>query len=172
MLRTRARRRIGRIRHVKWPTPKHIENSLRGIAYAARHRYDAIDLDMQITADNRIVGTHWARPMMRDGFHDPEHKIRRYTPVKRLTFAQVRRLVAPGRYRIHPIEKLLRRCARLGVVALLEPKGDPRFREAWPWEHIAAVADDCGVTVSVRALHENRAALGPARDAGFEAWEI
>jgi glycerophosphoryl diester phosphodiesterase len=171
-LRTLARRRIGRIRHVKWPTPKHIENSLRGIAYAARHGYDAIDIDMQITSDRVIVGTHWARPMKRDGFHDPDHKIPRYRTVRRMTWVQVHRLIAPKRYRIVRIERLLRACARRGVTALLEPKGDPRFREDWPWQHIAAVADDCGATVSVRALRENRAALTPARRAGFEAWEI
>lgn len=169
---TRARRRIGRIRHVKWPLMKHVENSIRGIRYAARHHYDAIDLDMQITADGRIVGTHWARPMVRDGFHDPDHKIPRYRTVRRMTYRQVRRLVSRDHYRIQPIETLLRACARRGVVALLEPKGDPRFAEDWPWQHIAKVAEDVGATVSVRALHANRAALDPARRAGFEAWEI
>lgn len=171
MLRTRARRKVGRIFHVAYPVMKHVENSVRGVRRAA-HRYDAIDIDMQITADRRIVATHWARPMVRDGFHDPEHKIRRYTPVQRMTFAQVRRLVAPKRYRIQPIERILRACARRGVVAVLEPKGDRRFTEAWPWEHIAAVAEDVGAVVSVRALHQNADALVPACRAGFEAWEI
>lgn len=170
-LRTLARRRVGRIYHVKWPVMKHVENSLRGIRRAARS-YDAIDIDMQITSDRHIVATHWARPMVRDGFHDPEHKIARYTPIKRMTLAQVRRLIAPKRYRIQPIERVLRACARRGVVAVLEPKGDRRFREDWPWEHLAAVAEDVGATVSVRALRANRAALAPAHRAGFEAWEI
>lgn len=170
-LRTRARRNIGRILHYKQPR-KHIENSLRGIRRAARGHFDAIDLDMQITSDGRIVGTHWGRPMVLDGFHDPERKIPRYTPVRRMTYAQVRRLVTPGRYRIQPIETLLRACARRGIVALLEPKGDPRFRQDWPWEHLADVADDVGCTVSVRALPENAAALAPAERAGFEAWQI
>lgn len=169
---TRARRLIGRIRHVQWPVMKHVENSLRGIRYAARHGYDAIDLDMQITSDGRIVGTHWARPMVRDGFHDPDHKIPRYRTVRRMTYRQVRRLVSSDHYRIQPIETLLRACARRGVVALLEPKGDPRFAQDWPWQHLAAVAEDVGATVSVRALRENADALAPARRAGFEAWEI
>jgi glycerophosphoryl diester phosphodiesterase len=171
-LRTRARYRVGRILHVQWPVMKHVENSLRGIRRAGRGRYDAIDLDLQITADNVIVGTHWPRPMIRDGFHDPEHRISRYRPVRRMRWAQVARLVTPGRYHIQRIERLLRACARNGVIALLEPKGDPRFRNDSVWRYIAAVAEDCGATVSVRALRENADALPAARRAGFEAWEI
>lgn len=170
-LRTLARNRVGRILHYKQPR-KHVENSLRGIERARRGGYDAIDLDMQITADGIIVGTHWGRPMVLDGFHDPEHKIPRYRTVRRLRWAQVARLVTPDRYHIQRIETLLRACARKGIVAVLEPKGDPRFREDWPWLHIAKVAGDVGATVSVRALPENAAALDPARRAGFQAWEI
>ena len=171
-LRTRARQRIGRIYHVAAPIKKHIENSVRGVRHAARIGCDAIDIDMQITADGRIVATHWGRPMIHDGFHDQAGKIRRYTPVSRLSFAQVRRLIAPGRYRIQPIERVLKACARRHVVALLEPKGDPRFAHLTPWEHLAAVADDLGCEVSVRALRQNAAALAPARTVGFQAWEI
>lgn len=175
MVLTRARRRIGRIFHVAWPVLKHVENSVRGIRYADAHGFKAIDIDMQITKDRVIVGTHWARPMRRDGFRDPKRLIRPGTPIRRLTWTQASRLVAghrPRRYRIQRIEKLLGVCARHGVVALLEPKGDARFVLDWPWQHIAAVADDLGCTVSVRALPENADALPAARRAGFKAWEI
>jgi glycerophosphoryl diester phosphodiesterase len=174
-LRTRVRRRIGRILHVAHPTPKHVENSVRGIRRAHRRGFASIDLDMQITKDRVIVGTHWARPLLRDGFRDPKRRIGSHAIVRNLTWAQVARLRAgrwPRRYRISRIERLLSECARLGVVALLEPKGDPRFATDWPWQHIAAVAEDVGCTVSVRALGENAAALKPARKVGFEAWEI
>ena len=174
-LRTLARRRIGSILHVKWPTPKHVENSARGIRRAKRLRKKSIDLDMQITKDGVIVGTHWALPMVHDGFFDPLGKIGRHTPVSELAWAQVSRLraVTRGRvYRIHRIEELLAACERYGRVALLEPKGDRRFRIDAPWQHIALVADDLGATVSVRALPQNAAALPPARRAGFKAWEI
>jgi hypothetical protein len=170
-LRTLARRKVGRIFHVQWPVFKHVENSLRGIRRAARRGYDAIDIDMQITKDGVVVATHWGRPMVRDGFHDPAGDIPRYRPVKRLTWAQVSRLVA-GKYHIRRIERVLRACARRGVVAVLEPKGDPRFTHDTVWRYIAAVADDLGATVSVRALPENAAALAPAKRAGFQAWEI
>lgn len=172
MVLTRARRRIGRIFHLKWPHFKHEENSVRGAVYAHRHGYNAIDLDLQITADGFVVVTHWARPMRRDRFYDPKHKIGPHRPVDKLDWWQVRRLRTHDGYRIRRVERMLRVCADLGIVALLEPKGDPRFKKLWPWEHIAAVADDVGCTVSVRALRENAGALPVARSVGFEAWEI
>jgi predicted amidohydrolase YtcJ len=174
---TRARRWVNRhgIGHVKAPIPKHVENSDRGDKRAKRRGKHGNDLDMQITKDNRIVNTHWARPMVHDGFRDRAGKMPRGRMVRQMTWTEVRRLVAgrwPRRYRIRSIERALRHCARLGIVAVLEPKGDKRFREDWPWQHIAAVAEDVGATVSVRALPQNAAALEPARRAGFKAWEI
>jgi hypothetical protein len=175
MVLTRARRRIGSIFHVSAPTPKHVENSDRGDRRAKRIGKRAIDLDMLITEDNRIVNTHWPHPMIHDGFRDPHGEIDKDTPVRRLTWVEVSRLRAgrwPRRYRIRSIEHALAHCARLGVVALLEPKGDPRFAKDWPWQHIATVAGTVGCTVSVRALSQNADALPAARRAGFEAWEI
>lgn len=171
-LRTLARNRVGRIFHVAWPVMKHVENSLRGAIYAHKHGYHAIDLDLQMTSDGVIVVTHWARPMRKDRFYDPQHRINPDTPISHLTWRQVRRLRTHDGYRIQRVERMLRACGRLGVVALLEPKGDPRFRQDAPWEHIAAVADDLGCTVSVRALPQNAAALAPAKRAHLEAWEI
>ena len=171
-LRTLPRRLIGRIYHLEWPRWKHEENSLRGAIYAHEHGYHAIDLDLQMTADRVIVVTHWPRPMRRDGFYDPWHKLDRDRTVASLDWWQVRRLRTSDGYSIRRVEALLRKCGRLGVVALLEPKGDPRFARDWPWQHIATVADDCGATVSVRALPENADALPAARRAGFQAWEI
>jgi hypothetical protein len=164
-----------RIFHLKYPHMKHEENSGRGDRYAKRHAFGAIDLDMLITADNRIVNTHWDHPMLRDGFRDPLRRILPSKRVRDLTWRQVSRLVAgrfPRYYRIRPIERALTHCARLGLTAQLEPKDDPRFAEDWPWQHIRAVADDVGCHVRVYALPQNAAALAPARRAGFQAWEI
>lgn len=158
-----------RIFHVQAPTPKHVENSDRGDRLAKRRGYNANDLDMQITSDNRIVNTHWSRPMVMDGFRDPYGLIQRHKMVRDLPWAKVSRLVAgrfPRRYRIRSIEQALTHCARLGLIAYLEPKGDPRFAQDWPWAHIRAVADDVGCHVMVRALPQNAAALGPARRVG------
>lgn len=164
---TRARRWFrGSIFHVKYPRMKHEENSNRGDREAKRRGLRGTDLDMQITSDGRIVNTHWARPMERDGFRDPYGSIRPTTPVSKMTWDEVSRLRAghrPRRYRIRSIEQALRHCAKLGLVAVLEPKGDRSFTKDWPWEHIYAVAEDVGCAIAIRALPENAEALKAAR---------
>lgn len=154
--------------HLKWPHWKHEENSVRGIRRAARAGYGWIDLDLQMTSDGVVVVTHWARPMRRDAFRDPRRLIKPGTPVAHLTWEQVRRLRTTDGYRIKRIEAILRACARYGIGAYLEPKGDRRFHAARPWQHIAQVAEDCGAHVRVYALPQNREALAPARAAGFQ----
>lgn len=157
-----------RIFHLKWPRMKHEENSVRGIRYAARHGYDWIDLDLQMTKDGVVVVTHWARPMRKDRFRDPRSLIHPGTSVRHLTWNQIRRLRTTDGYRIPRVEAALRACHRYGIGAYLEPKGDPRFHAEAPWQHIAKVADDVGTHVRVRALRANREALPPASRAGFE----
>lgn len=176
VLLTRARRWLGgSIFHVSYPRMKHEENSNRGDREAKRRDKRGTDLDILITHDGRVVNTHWPRPMERDGFRDPYRKLPRNARVADMTWEEVRRLRAgrwPRRYHIRSIEAALKHCARLGLVAVLEPKGDPRFKQQQVWDHIARVAEDVGCSVSVRALAENAAALAPARRAGFETWEI
>jgi len=171
---TRTRRWLrGLIFHVQWPRMKHEENSDRGDREAKRRRKRGTDLDILITKDGRVVNTHWPRPMERDGFRDPYGKLHRDARVADMTWEEVRRLRAgrwPRRYRIRSVEHALDHCARLGLVAVLEPKGDPRFKQDAVWQHIAEVAEQVGCSVSVRALTENAGALRPARRAGFQAW--
>lgn len=174
---TRARRLIRGILHYKSPRMKHEENSIRGIRRAHALGLDGIDIDVLLDADGNPYGNHWPRPMERDGFKDTA--LRNRMPKDKLfhtmTPRQVRRLLAVTRgrfYRIRRLEVLLAECARLGVVAVLEPKGDKRLARDSFWQYIAKVADRLGATVSVRALPENAAALAPARRAGLEAWEI
>lgn len=138
--------------HVAWPIRKHIENSLRGIRKAARLGYDAIDLDLLITSDDVIIVCHWDRPMLKDGFVDPNHKIQVHAMVRELTWAQISTLRAPGGFRIQRIETVLRECARDRIIAYLEPKDDKRFEEDWPWQHIVASAKDFGTKVWVRSI--------------------
>ena len=176
-LRTLARRLLaGSIFHLRARDyPKHVENSDRGDRMAKRRGKRGIDLDILITRDNRVVNTHWGQPMVRDGFRDPFGQLQPTTPVKRMTWAEASRLRAgrwPRRYRIRSIEHALRHCARLGLVAVLEPKGDQRFTKDLVWQEIAKTAEVFGCTVSVRALPENADALPAARRAGFKAWEI
>lgn len=183
---TRTRRWLaGSIFHVQWPRMKHEENSNRGDREAKRRHKRGTDLDLTISeADPKcplrgdpehgpddvcrghILNNHWLRALLRDRFRDPLGKIRRRARIDRLTWPQVSRLVAVTRgrrYRIRRIKRRLRHCARLGLVAVLEPKGDPRFELDWPWEYLFAVAEDVGCTIAIRALPENKAALEAAR---------
>lgn len=174
-LRTLARRRIGRIFHLLRPF-KHVENSIRGVKRAKRLGYPAVDIDLQITKDGVIVACHDNQPMLH-GFFDPLHRLPRDAKISDLTWAQVSRLRARTGlllYRIRRIEDVLRACARYGRIAVVEPKANREFGEYWPWQHIAAVADDLGVTVSVRALRELGGVrhIAAARAVGFQAWLI
>jgi glycerophosphoryl diester phosphodiesterase len=174
-LRTRARRRIGRIFHLLRPY-KHVENSRRGARRAKRRHDPAIDWDLQITSDNVIVVCHDNQPI-KHGFRDPKGKFGREFRISEHTWAEVSRLRARTRgltYRIQRIEPMLALAHRLGLIAVLEPKNDRRFALAWPWKHIAEVADDVGATVSVRALRELHGVehVAAARRAGFQAWLI
>ena len=152
----------------------HRVNSIRGIRRAKRLDYPAIDIDVLITLCGVIIGCHWPRPLLHDGFRDPKRKVGKYADVAKLPWEVVARLVAGWaiRYHIQRIERLLAECARLGIIAVLEPKGDPRFDHQATWDYVAKVADDLGATVKVRALEQNASALPAARAAGFDAWEI
>lgn len=165
--------------HLKRPRKKHEENSIRGVHEAKRRGDDEIDIDLLMDLLGFIYGCHWPFPMLRDGFHDLIFPRRKRMPartnIKRMTPEQVGRLVAFTRgrvYRIRRIERLLRECARVGIGAVLEPKGDPRFNQDAPWQHLAKVCDDLGVHARVYALSENSAALAPAKRAGFNVKEI
>lgn len=171
-----------RIYHVPHGTPYHRENSVRGIRHAAAARnpdgtrvYTSIDLDLQMTKDGRIVGTHWGQPMLRDGFRDPLLPMARKARVKDMTWRRVRRLVVPkGFWRIQRLETLLRECARLDLEAVLEPKGDPRFHQEGTWRRIRIMRRMTGARVAVYALPElgGAASVAAAKAAGFPAWVI
>ena len=192
---TRTRRWLGgSIFHLKARDyPKHVENSDRGDRMAKRRGKRGTDLDILITVADphcpyrghpehvdgvchgHVVNTHWPRLMLRDGFRDPKGLISRTTPVKRMTLPEILRLVAgrwPRRYHVRTLERALRHCAKLGRVAVLEPKGDPRFDQLRVWEYIAKTAEAAGCEVSARALPENASALVPAHAVGIDTWTI
>lgn len=148
---------------------KHLENSLRGIRKAARLGYDAIDLDLLITKDGVIVVCHWDRPLLKDGFIDPHHRIQLHAMVRELTWAQIETLVAPHNYRIMRIERALVECSRRRIIAYLEPKDDPRFAQDSIWRYIKSVSTRHRTKVRVYALPQNSFALPPARRVGYRA---
>lgn len=199
---TRARRWVNRhgIGHVKAPIPKHVENSDSGDRRAKRQGKASNDLDLTISeADphcplvgdpehgpgdvcrGHVLNNHWLLLRLRDHFIDPLHRIGLRARVNRLSWPQIHRLYAVTggrRYRVRRIRRALAHCARIGEVAVVEPKGDHRFLEDWPWEYMFAVAEDIGCTIAIRALPQNAGALPVARRVAarsgqhVEAWEI
>lgn len=164
--------------HVPHGTPYHVENSIRGIRYAAKHGYRAIDIDLQMTTDGRVVGTHWDRPMLHDGFRDPRKQLKPATLVRGMTFLEVTRLRGGSRlrpYRISGIERLLAECARRKIIAVLEPKNDSRFEDVRVWQHILKVAEDLGAEVrgyTLRTLGDGEARVKAMKAAGIPAHTI
>lgn len=158
--------------HLGWPHFKHEENSVRGAVYADQHGYSKIDLDLQLTKDLVIVVTHWTRPMRRDRFYDPRRRIDADTPIEQLTWRQVKRLRTHDGYRIRRVERMLRVCARLDIIALLEPK-TVRLARDWVWQHISEVARHRGAQVECYALrsHGGEEIVAVARDY-VPAWVI
>lgn len=146
---------VGWIFHPRRGEKYHRVNSLRGIRRAKKAGATEVDIDLCITADKRIVGNHWRRPRLKDGFRDPLGRIRLRACIDQLTFRRAHRLVAGLGYRIQSIEVLLKECARVGIIARVEPKGDPRFTQDWPWQHIKAVAEDVGCEVRMYVLRNS-----------------
>jgi len=151
--------------HKKHSVLYHTENSLRGIRAAAKmmrrvrgrlvHRWNEIDLDLTMTKDGVIVNSHWGRPLLKDGFIDPEGKIGKQARTHDLTWEEIHRLHTKDGYRIRKLETALRECARVGIGARLEPKVDVRFEDVETWLPVKAQADRLGVKVkgySIRNL--------------------
>lgn len=162
--------------HKKHSQPYHVENSLRGIRFAAAHGWDEIDLDLNISKDNIIVNTHWSRPLWKDGFKDPQHKTKKMTFVKSMTWATLSRLYAdPGHYKINTLQTALRECKKHHIGARLEPKADKRFEDVETWIPVKKYADKHGVKVkgySIRNLGGRNAGVRRVKAmkaAGIEA---
>lgn len=160
--------------HPRKGQPYHEVNSLRGIDRAVALGFDEIDLDMQMTKDGHIVVCHWSRPLLRDGFRDPDGKIARTRQVRDMTLAEVSRLKTKDGYRIQTLNKCLARCAEAGIAARVEPKVKV-FYQRWPWENIAKAANGYNVTVRMYALRNHvgdpqfgQKCWGAARGAGIK----
>jgi hypothetical protein len=127
--------------HVEAPTPKHVENSLRGIEHAFKHHYAKVDIDLSMSLTGTIYGNHWPHCMEHDGFRDPLRKIPRSKPFNHLRNEEIERLVAGYvvKYYIQTLDALLKRCAERHIIALLEPKGDVRFNYVLTWHRGAGL---------------------------------
>lgn len=157
--------------HVGHPIKKHVENSIRGIKHAARRHFRWIDIDELITKSDpdcplppddeehvdgvcvgHIVGCHWDRPMVHDGFYDPKGKLHPRKRVRDMTLLQALRLKTEDGYRIRRIRVLLRVCAIQNIGAYVEPKDDPRFELDWPWIYQRKIARLRGVRLRARTI--------------------
>jgi len=153
--------------HLAFPFKKHVENSIRGVRLAARRHFRWIDADLLITkADptcrhcpagvcpGHIVWTHWDRPMLKDGFFDPLHRLDPHTRVRDMTLDEVLRLRTKDGYRIHTAEVLFRVCAAQNIGAYVEPKDDPRFEQDWPWRRLRALSRLRSVRLRSRTIKD------------------
>lgn len=186
----------GSVYHIRKGEWYHRENSLRGVRAARRAGKRGIDIDLQMSKPCRVgdprgcgdpdcighpFGTHWGDPLRRDGFRDPLGKIPKTAKIRDLYRWEIRRLIAVDRgrvYRIQPLENLIRECAKQGIVAVLEPKGDRRFELAAVWQRIAKYADSVGAHLagySIRNLGGPNAGVrrvAAMRAAGIDAHPI
>lgn len=167
--------------HVAHPIKKHVENSIRGVKTAAKRRFAWIDIDELITkADpdcplpasdpehvdgeclGHIVGCHWDRPMMRDGFFDPEGELRPRTQVREMSIDEALRLKTKDGYSIRRIKTLFVVCAMKRIGAWVEPKDDDRFEQDWPWQYQKALQRKFKFRLRARAIRNF-----PTREAGL-----
>lgn len=172
----RIPRTQGRLFHVKKGQPYHVENSLRGVALAKRLGFDGIDLDVNASADDVIFGTHWGRPMIRDGFRDPQGVLPRTTDMHRMTAEQISRLRTADGYRIRRVSTLIKGARRLGLSIEVEAKPSPPLYQKRAWQNLADELNGAVDGVLVKVLldlgphPENR--LKAAHAAGFRTCAI
>lgn len=128
-------RRLRKIWHKRKGQAYRIGNSLRGLWRAKRAGYDLIDWDGTVTKDGVPVVNHWPK-FRKDGFRDPDRRWAKSTKIANLTYAQVKRLRAPGGYRIRAVGQRFKQAARAGVDVAYEVKGQSAFEKGWVWEKI------------------------------------
>lgn len=145
----------GAIGHPAKGEPYHRVNSIRGLRRLKRRGYKRADRDLSITRDGVICVNHWPRLMEKDGFRDPLRRINKGTPFHKLLWSQVRRLRTLGLYRVNTLRRDLEECARLDIEAVLEPKGDWRFRQADTWTRIRHMIEETGAKATGYVLAEN-----------------
>ncbi len=129
------------------------ENTPQGIKFAAENGYASIDLDMQITKDGKLVATHWAQPMKKDGFYDPLGKLDKDTKVSEMTFAEVSRLRnEDGQSQIYPMSEMIKELKKNGIAGDLEAKDDPRFADDKVMGSIAQMVRDAGISANLKSI--------------------
>jgi hypothetical protein len=90
-----------------------------------------------------------------------------------MPWRKVRTLKTRDGFKIRRIEQLLRVCARLGLVAVIEPKTKAAGTRP-VWDHIVAVAEDCGCELAAYALrsHHGVWTMRNAQAAGIQRTRV
>ena len=129
------------------------ENTPAGIKFAAENGYESIDLDMLLTKDGVLVGTHYTEPMKKDGFYDPLGKLDEDSKVSEMTFDEVKRLRnEDGQSRIYPMSTMIEHLKKNGIAGDLEAKNDPRFATDEVMGEVADMVRDAGITANLKTI--------------------
>ncbi len=148
------------------PNTYAFENSPAGIAFAAKHGYSSIDIDMQITKDGVPVATHWSQPMKKDGFYDPEHKLSPDTKISQMTLAEVMRLRnKDGQSQIFPLSTMLDELKKHNLGGDLEAKNDPRFATDQMMGQIADMVRKSGIQANLKTINHGPQSMRVIREA-------
>lgn len=147
------------------------ENSPAGIAFAAKHGYASIDIDMQITKDGVPVATHWSQPLKKDGFYDPLGKLDKNTKVSDMTLAEVMRLRnKDGQSQIYPMSTMIEQLKKHGIAGDLEAKDDKRFATDKVMGYLADLVRDAGIKANLKSIDRGSRSdkiLEKAQEHGF-----
>lgn len=147
------------------------ENSPAGIEFAAKNGYSSIDIDMLITKDGVPVATHWAKPLEKDGFYDPQGKIKKDTKVSEMTLQEVMRLRnEDGQSQIYPMSTMIKELKKHGIAGDLEAKDDNRFATDEMMGQIADMVRESGIKANLKTINQGERSekiVDVAQDHGF-----
>jgi hypothetical protein len=163
--------------HVGKGIPYHVGNSVHALNVAASGGYDSVDLDFQVTEPDPLcvvcekgtcvghpVNTHWLRPLLRDGFTDPAHKMGRFRRVDDMTRAEALRLITRDGYRIHTAHRMFREAADRDLRVAAELK-HPRFAIPAVMDTLMDAVRASGARVRVMKLSDGSRALATLKAA-------
>lgn len=167
----RLPRALRRIFHKAKGQPYRFTNSYRGLKRARRHGYRRIDWDATVTKDGVVVINHWPK-FAKDRFKDPSHAWPKSTKIAQLTYAEVKRLKAPGGYRIRSAGQRFWQAKRAGIDVMLEVKGQREFEDpelmARVWRANVAAGEPVEAVMTLQNLGNPLARLKAAKAAGFK----
>ncbi|CAN0411893.1 unnamed protein product, partial [Phaeothamnion confervicola] len=127
----------------------------------------------QITKHGVPLNTHWAQPMLKDGFYDPEHKLNPHTKISEMTLAEVSRLRnRDGESVIKTMSSQIGLLKKFGIAGDLEAKDDPRFATD---KIMGGLADDvrsAGIKANLKTINYGQRSMNILREAQAEGFWV